>query len=194
MGKTVQRISGIVYRRNWIFSSNGCQEKDRRKTAPLLQLGTKIATGVAPSGFVEKDISGKEGWDQALGIFKVIAKSPLPFATRKLFERGKEFHVTDIMFPSSKGMTRYRTMELFKHAIEKQDEKLFREIYQDALDNNLPAYTLFDAAIRSMKAMATSDLNKDRKTLEDLEKAIEAATEKGDRKDIERIGRRYQRL
>ena len=61
------------------------------KIAPLMQLTSQIFTGVAPSGFRNDDIYGKKGWDKTFGIFKTLLKSPLPFASRSLLTKDKEF-------------------------------------------------------------------------------------------------------
>ena len=164
------------------------------KIAPLMQLTSQIFTGVAPSGFRNDDIYGKKGWDKTFGIFKTLLKSPLPFASRSLLTKDKEFHITDVAFPSSKGMTRYRSVELFKHAIMKKDERFLKEVYQDTLKNNLPAFTLFNAAIVSLKAETTKELNVNRKTMDDIKIGLEKATKNGDVQDINRLNNRLMRM
>lgn len=161
------------------------------KLSPALQLVSQIFTGVAPSGFRNDDIYGKKGWDRAQGIFKTLIKSPIPFASRNLLSDDKEFHVTDIAFPSSKGMTRYKSIELFKHAILGKDERLLKEIYQDTLKNNLPAFTLFNAALTSLKAETTKELNKSIKTIKDLNEALKTTKST---EDVKRLERRLMRF
>ncbi|MCD6162621.1 MAG: hypothetical protein J7K40_09445 [candidate division Zixibacteria bacterium] len=138
------------------------------KANPLLQLTSQIATGHSLSQFKNDDIYGKKGWDFTYGIAKTIMKSPLPFSSRSLFTPGKEFHITDVAMPSSKGMSRYKTMSLFKTAIIKKDERLLKEVYQDALMNNLPAYTLFNAALTMLKAEETKEYNRIVKDIKDI--------------------------
>ena len=140
------------------------------KANPVLQLTAQITTGHSLSGFKNDDISGKKGWDFTFGVFKTLLKSPLPFSSRTLMTPNKEFHITDIAMPSSKGMSRYKAMALFKIAIIKKDERLIKEIYQDTLENNLPAYTLFTAALTSLKAEESREYSKTIKDLESLKK------------------------
>ena len=96
--------------------------------------------------------------------------------------------------PSSKGMTRYGTMELYKHAIVKNDERMLKEIYQFALQNNLPAYTLFNAALTSLKAETTRELNKNIKTMADLRVAIHEAAKEKNIQNLKRLRNRLKRM
>lgn len=139
------------------------------KMAPALQLASSILTGSSLSGFRNDDINGKEGWDKVYGIAKTVMKSPFPFSSRTMFDENKEFHFTDVAMPSSKGMTRYRSIELFKVAIEKDDERLLKEVYQDTLRNNLPAYTLFNASLAQLKAESTNEYNEGLKSIADVQ-------------------------
>ena len=139
------------------------------KMAPALQLASSILTGSSLSGFRNDDINGKEGWDKVYGIAKTILKSPFPFSSRTLFDENKEFHATDLAMPSSKGMTRYRSMELFKVAVAKGDERMLKEVYQDTLRNNLPAYTLFNASLAQLKAESTNEYNEGLKSIADVQ-------------------------
>jgi len=160
------------------------------KMNPLLQITSQIATGHTLSGFKNDDVYGKKGWDKTFGIFKTLLKSPLPFSSRTLLSERAEFHISDIALPSSKGMSRYKSVELFKTAIIKQDEQLLQEVYQDTLENNLPAYTLFTAALTSLKAEESRDFNRDLKVIEDIQKRLPLS----DIKEAERVQRKMKRM
>ena len=161
------------------------------KMNPVLQLSSQIATGHSLSGFRNDDVSGEKGWDKVLGIGKTLIKAPFPFSTRALWDDNKEFHVTDLMMPSSKGMTRYKSMELFKYAIANQDEQYLKEVYQFTLRNNLPAYTLFKAGLTSLKAESTREYNEGLDTLND---AIEKLEETENIADLNRVQRTIARI
>ena len=161
------------------------------KLSPVIQHTFDTFTGVSPSGFRNEDIYGKAGWDRVAGIAKSIMKAPLPFSSRSLFQEGKEFHLTDVAMPSSKGMTRYRSMELFKLAIAEDDERMLKEVYQETLRNNLPAYTLFGAALTSLKAESTKELSEGLKTVADIQEQLRHAKSPA---DAERLRRRFKRI
>lgn len=149
------------------------------KMAPAAQEVFKILSGgVTASGFRDDDLYGKKGWNYTLGIAKSLLKSPLPFSSRSLFREDKEFHISDIAFPSSKGMTRYNAISLFKEAIRTSDEELLQQVYIGALRNNLPAYLLFIAGLTSLKAESSREFGEGLKTIEDLkERAIAGITD-----------------
>ena len=193
-GKQFRELFEMFYDDTGFSPISASLKKIGGKLAPLIQLTSQIFTGTTASGFRNDDIYGKKGWDKTLGIFKTILKAPIPFASRNLLVKDKEFHITDLAFPSSKGMTRYRSIELFKHAIIKKDERFLKEVYQDTLKNNLPAFTLFDAAITSLKAETTKELNASRKTMDDIKIAINKAMKNNDKQDAERLQNRLSRL
>ncbi len=190
-GKQFRELPELFWDDTGFSPISATLKKAGGKLAPAIQLASRIGPGVSPSGFRNDDVYGKKGWDRTFGIFKTIIKSPIPFASRNLLSKDKKFHITDVAFPSSKGMTRYRSIEFFKHAILKKDERILKETYQDTLKNNLPAFTLFNAALTSLKAETTRELNKSRKTIKDLEAALKTTR---DREDAARILRRMIRF
>ena len=190
-GKQFRELPELFFDDTGFSPISATLKKVGGKAAPALQLTSQIATGQTLSGFRNDDIYGKKGWDKTLGIFKTIAKSPLPFASRNLLDKEREAHITDIAMPSSKGMTRYKAIELFKYGIQKQDERFLKELYQDTLDNNLPAFTLFHAAITSLKAEATNEKNKNIKNIDDLKASMK---DMKDIRDIYRVKNKMMRL
>lgn len=139
------------------------------KAAPALQLAVQVFTGHSLSGFRNKEIAGQQGWERVAGVAKALIKSPLPFMSRNLMNEGKEFHLTDMAMPSSKGITRYKAVEYFKTAVYKKDEEMLREVYQDVLRNNLPAHTLFHTALVMVNAESTREYNRGLATIKDVD-------------------------
>ena len=190
-GKQFRELPELFFDDTGFCPISATLKKVGGKLAPIVQLTSKIFTGTSPSGFKDDDIYGKRGWDYAYGIGKVLIKSPFPFATRALFQEGKEFHITDIAMPSSKGMTRWKAIDLFKHAIIKKDERFLKEVYQYTLMNNLPAYTLFSTALTILKAENTKEFNEGIKTIEEAEKALDKISNP---KDLLRAQNRLNRI
>ena len=142
----------------------------------LLQLASQIATGHSLSMFKNRDIADTEGWEKVWGITKTIFTAPFPFSTRTMFDKNKDFFITDIAMPSSKGMTRGKAIRYFKYAYERKDADFFKAVYSDALDNNLPAPILADAALSTLKAENTRDVKSHIRTIEDIDEALKTAT------------------
>ena len=190
-GKQFRELPEMIFDDTGFSPISASVKKILGKANPNLQLISKIATGHSLSGFKDDDIYGKKGWDWTYGVAKTLFKAPLPFSSRTIFNKNKEFHLTDVAMPSSAGMSRYKSIELFKVAITKKDDRFLKEVYQDALENNLPAYTLFNAAITSLKAEETKSYNSDIKTIGDLKQKLKTARSE---EDIRRISGKLKRF
>jgi len=108
----------------------------------------------------------------------------MPFSSSSLFREDKDWSPADLFMPGSKGMTPSKAIDLFKRGIkpnEEIDEAYIREVYFMAARNNLDPYSLFKAALTSVKAEHTGEFSKDLKTAEDFKekaKDIKSLAEK----------------
>ena len=136
------------------------------KASPIPQLMSEVLTGHTLSGFKNDDIYKQKGMKKALGIAKTLSKAFIPLSIRKAMQEDTEWHASDVMMQSSKGMTRYGAIEYFKEAIIDKDSQMFEETYLATLRNNLPAFTLFNDALGWVGAEESAEL---RKTVEDIE-------------------------
>lgn len=161
------------------------------KAAPNMQIASTVFTGHSLSGFEVREISEAEGWDRTFAIVKDLLKKPLPFSARNLVNDERESFISDIAMPSSKGMTRWKAVKLYKIGIERGDERVIKEVYQDAIDNNLPARTLLRAAATSLKAERTKELKKNSENVEDVESLMAKTT---DKRDLKRLGLQKARM
>lgn len=161
------------------------------KVAPLPQMVSEMFTGHTMSGFKNDDIYGKEGLEYAKGLFKTIAKAPIPISVKRYLDERVEFKPLDIAMQSTKGMTRYKAMKYFKKAIIDGDEELLRDAYVDTLKNNLPAFTLFNSALGWVEAEISAELNDGLDEIEETKEALKNADSAYDKK---RYGTRLARL
>jgi len=164
----------------------GTRTKLGGKAAPIPQTLSIIFTGHTLSGFRIRSVAEAEGWERTFETILQIAKTPLPFASRNLVEEGKEFHITDLAMPQSKGMTRFKAIQLYKIGIKRigrGGENIIKEVSSHALMNNLPASTLLTAAATSLRAEATIELNRNLRSIADVDKALSRTT------DIKEIGK-----
>ena len=137
------------------------------------------------------NLKNKRGWDYTLGIMKTLGETPLPFSSQNLFRDDKEWTPTDLMMPSSKGMSKSKAIDLFKKAIIQNDIDYVKEVYVGAVRNNLDAFGLFKTAMSVVKAEGTRELLKDVKTIED---AQELWKETEDLREKKKIGDKVKRL
>ena len=189
-GKQFRELPELFYDDTGFSPATAALKKVGGKTSPNLQLATELFTGVSPSGFKNDDIFGESGWQRVWGIAQTLVAAPLPFSVRAISEESKEWKVTDIAMPSTKGMTRYRAVQLFKHAIAESDERMLKEVYQETLRNNLPAYSIFKTSLTILKAEATREFNDGIEAMDDIQKRLAEVESPADMKRIENILKR----
>lgn len=135
---------------------------------PIKRLGAKLSPGVResirqisahdPGSGYPTEWAEKEGLATVPERLMSIAEMPIPFSLRPYVKsRPGVFMFT---FPTSKGMTNYKAVDLFKKALKDEDIDRARKIYIDALQNNLDAEQLFKTAKSSIKADITYDNRK----------------------------------
>lgn len=177
-GKQFREVPELVFDDTGFSPVTASIKKIGGKASPQLQLLSTATTGHTLSGFRVREVADAEGWERTMAIMATLLKSPLPFSTRTIGRDDKEFFLTDLAMPSSKGMTRYKAVDLFKYAIEAGDEQMFKEIYQDTVDNNLPAMVLVDSAITSLKSEGTREIKEHAKSIEQIDEQLPTADEK----------------
>lgn len=196
-GKQFRELPEMFYDDTGFSPISASLKKMGGKTAPVFQKATIIMTGVSPSGFTNRDIYGKKGWQRVWGITKELGTSPLPFSSRTLFDKNKEFYITDIAMPASKGMTRYKAVELFQIAIEEYrkngDDRYLKEVYQDVLKNNLSAYDLYKTALTITKSTRTKEINQDMKSIKDIEERLKEDISTREKDTLNRRLKRFRK-
>ena len=87
-----------------------------------------------------------------------IAEMPIPFSLRGYVKSRPGSYM--FTFPTSRGMTNYKGIKLFKKAIKTEDADRVKRVYFSALENNLDAEQLFASAKAAVKADMTFDNKK----------------------------------
>ncbi len=134
------------------------EKKLGAKLSPVLRETMRQSTKSDPgSGFPTK-FARQEFFESIPERLKSIAKTGIPFSMRHLVEgTPKNFMFT---LPASKGMSNFKTVDLFKKAIRKGDINRVSEVYFAALENSLDAQNLFKTAKSAIKADITMDNKK----------------------------------
>lgn len=157
------------------------------KGAPVPQIVSQIATGRTLSGFENFDISDKKGWERATGVMKTLIRSAFPFSTRAIWYNNRDWRLTDLAFPERKGMTSYKAIQLFQIAIGKKNDRMMKEVYSDALENNLDAYGLFKIALSKAKSEQTKEIQSSVKNIEDARKKLRESKDPAERVALIRL-------
>lgn len=143
-------------------------KKAGAKMSPVAREGIRQLTKHDPGSGFPAEFADDSIWSvdslKKRGIS--LASVPVPFSLRSLVsDRPKNFMFT---WPTSKGMSNFKTRDLFKKAIKKgntlKDRILGRNtievIYISALENGLDAETLFSQAASEIKSDITYDNKK----------------------------------
>ncbi len=157
------------------------EKKFGAKLSPALREGIRQAARHDPGSGFPTEFEDMEFWESLPERTKSIVQMPVPFSLRPYIQdRPKMFMFT---FPTSKGMTNYKTIKLFKKELsnmkdradnlrkrglkDKEIEKTLtknrrglQRIYISALENNLDAESLFSTAQSAVKADITLDNKK----------------------------------
>lgn len=108
-----------------------------------------------PTKFAETDMWSPEGLKER-GIS--LIKSPIPFSLRSyVSDRPANFMFT---WPTSKGLSNFKTRKLFKEAIKRNEPELVERIYISALENGLDAQALYKGVFADIKTDITYDNKK----------------------------------
>ena len=136
----------------WLYEP---EKKLGAKLSPALREAMRQFTKHDPgSGFPTK-FEEQEFFESIPERVKSIAEMPLPFSLRPYIQDRPQMFM--FALPASRGMTNYKTVDLFKKAILKQNIQEVKKIYISALENNLDAEQLFKSARSSVKADITYD-------------------------------------
>jgi len=147
------------------------------KASPMIHMGLAITTGKTAGGYEVPELRDVEGWKKAAALTKYVATSWLPFSFGALRDERKEFDPIQFIFPTSKGMTPFKTQKYFKWAIIKGDTTRVKRIYKAAEENNLTDIDLlFNRAYGEAKMDANEELERELKKDDVTEEQINAMT------------------
>lgn len=134
------------------------------------KMNPAFSTGLAFFGFTRngwqnKWMKDKTGWDATLGRVMMMAAAFMPYSIPT--DEDKEFVLTDLIMPSSKGYSRYKAIRDFETAILSQDMDFVGAVYDACVMNKLDAEKLLEAAILRVEASAKAEYVEGVETLND---------------------------
>lgn len=104
--------------------------------------------------YQEKEVVEKYG--KTIGFLSMTAHHFLPFSVPT--QSDKEFKWLDLVMPSQKGFSRWKTIDFFKTYITAGDMHGVEQTYHAAVMNNIDAEECLKAAIASVKAAQKKEL------------------------------------
>lgn len=124
------------------------------KANPELSAGLAFL-GYAKDGWQSKWMKDKKGWEKELGRVMMMAASFMPYSIPT--DDDKEFVLTDLMMPSSKGFSNNKAIRGFETAILSQDFDYVGAVYDACVMNKLDAEKLLQVAIARVEAQAKAE-------------------------------------
>lgn len=96
-------------------------------------------------------------YGKAIGLLAMNARHFIPYSL--LTKANKEFKMMDVFMPSSKGFTRYKTVDYFKDFIKSGDMEGVARVYRAATMNGIDAEKCLQAAITTLKAEQRDEMS-----------------------------------
>ena len=118
-----------------------------------------------------EEIQAKYG--KAIGLLAMNARHFIPYSLPT--KADKEFKMMDVFMPSSKGFTRYKTVDYFKDFIKSGDMEGVARVYRAATMNGIDVEKCLQAAITTLKAEQRDEMSDGIRDLSQAVKRYDAA-------------------
>jgi hypothetical protein len=161
-------------------------DKMTGKLHPAAQALFNALYGHTITGYEDWDIKDSKNLFSVIPRLKALSKAVLPFSTQSLIDMEKEWELTNIFFPVSKGMTPYGVGKRFEIAVSdlaSDDKKIlgnenyFLEVWMGAIRNGIEPLPILERSIRNVESRANRELKKGLNTLPKVEQKIKDVTE-----------------
>lgn len=141
------------------------------KASPLLRGMVDTYKWYLSPDYADKEMQRKYGED--LGLIPKLGSYYVPFAVPT--QKDKEFKMLDLVFPSSKGFSRYKAQDYFKTFIMSEDKQGLAMTYNACVQNGIDPEVQLKAAISSVKALEASEMSDGVTSLQEASKRFDAA-------------------
>ena len=157
-GKQFREFPEMFMGRHGVEFPTPMIERMMGKSNPMISLTRDNLGALGVWGFTNsndiKDIQAKYG--KEIGVLAMNARHFLPFSVPT--QSDKEFKAMDLLMPSQKGFTRYKTVDFFKTYILAGDMEGVTRTYQAAVMNGIDAEKCLKAAISTIKATQREEM------------------------------------
>ena len=126
------------------------------KANPNIGIILDDITYLDPYKATHQDEELQRKYGKPLGLVVKTASKFLPFIVPT--QEGKEWKAIDQVFPSSKGFSKWKAQDYFKHYILTDDQQGMELTYKSCVLNGIDPQQQLDAALRSVKAAERQEL------------------------------------
>jgi len=158
-GKQFREFPEMFIGRHGVEFPTPLIERMQGKSNPMVSLVRDNLGALGVWGFTNsKDIEEIQAkYGKTIGVLAMNARHFLPFSVPTQAE--KEFKAIDLLMPSQKGFTRYKTVDFFKTYIQAGDMEGIAKTYQAAVMNNIDAESCLKAAISTLNATQRKEMS-----------------------------------
>ena len=121
-------------------------------------------------------------YGKAIGLLAMNARHFIPYSLPT--KADKEFKMMDVFMPSSKGFTRYKTVDYFKDFIKSGDMEGVARVYRAATMNGIDVEKCLQAAITTLEAEQRDEMSDGIKDLSQAVKRYDAAKTLKEKKEL----------
>lgn len=181
-GKQFRELPELFFGRDGLSFPGPMLDKMSGKANPVISTAFEFVSGHSLSGFENKHMKDKKGWERDVARLYVLADHYLPYSIPT--QEDKDFMFLDLVMPSSKGMTPSKAINYFEKGIKSGDFNYVAAVYNACVMNGLQPEKYFNSAKTKIEAEAKKNTLEGIETLQDATKAFDAATDLKERKRL----------
>lgn len=155
-GKQFRELPELFFGRDGFSIPGPMIDKMAGKLNPLLNTSVNIVSGFSLTGWENPYMKNRRGWEKEWGRVQTLIASFMPYSIPTDAE--KEFVLSDLLMPSTKGFSNYKARRGFETAIKSGDVDLVGKVYEACVKNGLDADKILDATINMIKATARQEM------------------------------------
>jgi predicted nucleotidyltransferase len=183
-GKQFRELPELFFGRDGLSFPGPMIDKMAGKANPLMASTFEFISGHSLSGWENKDMKDKKGWEKDAARLYMLSKKFLPYSIPT--QEDKDFLWLDLVMPSSKGFTPGKASSYFEKAIKSGDFNYVSAVYSACVMNNLNPEKFFNVAKTKIEAEAKAEQMEDIETVQDAMKAYDEATDLKQRRRLKR--------
>lgn len=136
-GKQFRELPELFFGRDGFSIPGPLIDKIAGKVNPFVDLTIGIVSGNNLTGWAHNAMKNKRGWEREAGRIHLLAEKFIPMSFN--LQPGKEWILSDIMMPSSKGFSPGKAINEFEKALTSGDFGYVEEVHNTCVMNGLPS-------------------------------------------------------
>lgn len=181
-GKQFRELPELFFGRDGLSFPGPMIDKMSGKANPLMATTFEFISGHQLSGWENKEMKDKKGWERDVARLYLLASKFIPYSVPT--QEDKDFMWLDLVMPSSKGFTPGKAIDYFEKGIKSGDFNYVAGVYNACVMNGLEPEKYFKVAKAKIEAEAKASQLEGVETLQDATKAFDEATDVKERKRL----------